>query len=105
MASCAKVFLEQLSLLYPACGRSTTNALYSIYQSRMSSGSFLSPSKVDYISSKASYYNDMATDGLTKDVARVAGEVMELIIIFALRCCIMSIEVSLNMYKVWQDQI
>ena len=71
----------------------------------MSSGRFLSPSKVDYISTKASYYNDVAMDSFKKDVARVEGEVMELIIIFALRCCIMSIEVSLNMYKVWRDQI
>ena len=46
----------------------------------MSSGRFLSSSKVDYISTKASYYNDMATDSLTKDVGRVAGEVMELFI-------------------------
>ena len=44
-------------------------------------------------------------DSLTKDLARVVGEVMELIIIFALRCCIMSIEMSLNRYKVWRDQI
>ena len=71
----------------------------------MSSGRFLSPSKVDYISTKASYYNDMATDSLTKDVGRVAGEVMELIIISALRCCIMSIDVFIDMYKVWRDQI
>ena len=47
----------------------------------------------------------MAMDSLVKDLARVVGEVMELIIIFALRCCIMSIEVSLNRYKVWRDQI
>ena len=57
------------------------------------------------MSGKIKYNIDMAMDSLTKDLARVVGEVMELIIIFALRCCIMSIEVSLNMYKVWRDQI
>ena len=46
----------------------------------MSSGSFLSPSRVDYISTKASYYNDMTMDSLMKDVARMEGEVVELII-------------------------
>ena len=54
----------------------------------MSSGSFLSPSKVDYISTKASYNIDMAMDSVKKDVARVVVEVVELIIILALRCCI-----------------
>ena len=54
----------------------------------MSSGRFLSPSKVDYISTKASYYIDMAMDSLENDVTRVVGEVLELFIISALRCCI-----------------